>query len=319
MVVQHFNLRFTQDAADDSGDQIFGFTGNGNSQFLTNSGKINPEIRVASGEWVRTRIIYAGWDAGALDMTISRESGSGDCEMQLLAKDGIYISDFPRDINLAPPGGRADIMVRCSGREGSTYQITGLDMDMGIITIIGEVDSEPMRAWTPVLPYYLADLQDSVVPTGCSCPTRIGTCTCDGNCPDALQSDSNPFAAHRRRKRQQPGPPQDRCISGRPMEHDLEPLNLQKFNVLQERVLAGIDIHPYHQHTWSFQLIRGVAGDDDENSYNALKDSFLIFIENQTFLYFSFFENADHFEKNVDFSTLLALQNRRLAGCLFEY
>ena len=39
-----------------------------------------------------------------------------NCEMFLLAKDGIYIRDFPRAISKAriPGGGRADVMVRCS-------------------------------------------------------------------------------------------------------------------------------------------------------------------------------------------------------------
>lgn len=36
--------------------------------------------------------------------------------MKLLAKDGIYITDFPRHILVAniPSAGRADIMVRCN-------------------------------------------------------------------------------------------------------------------------------------------------------------------------------------------------------------
>jgi len=36
--------------------------------------------------------------------------------MQLLAKDGVYIYDYPRFISKTsiPGGGRADVMVRCN-------------------------------------------------------------------------------------------------------------------------------------------------------------------------------------------------------------
>ena len=51
------------------------------------------------------------------------------------------------------------------------------------------------------------------------------------------------------------------------MEADKEPIHMQKFDTVQERSLLNTKAHPYHQHTWSFQLISGIAGDDDENAY----------------------------------------------------
>ena len=140
MIIQHFDLETTQDVADDSGDNMFSYTTNGDTDFLTNSGLVNPDITVASMEWIRARVIYAGWDAGALDMEITLTSGSGACEMVLLAKDGIYISDFPRTITTGriPPGGRADIMIRCNADDGAIFQIAGVgNMDMGRIVVSG--------------------------------------------------------------------------------------------------------------------------------------------------------------------------------------
>ena len=45
--------------------------------------------------------------------------------MVLLAKDGIYISDFPRVISgtSIPAGGRADIVVRCGS--AGTFDVQG--------------------------------------------------------------------------------------------------------------------------------------------------------------------------------------------------
>ena len=76
--------------------------------------------------------------------------------MQLLAKDGIYISDYPREITIAriPPGGRADIMVRCQG-EGASFQITGKGMNMGVINVnSATVSSTDLQAWAPTYPTY---------------------------------------------------------------------------------------------------------------------------------------------------------------------
>lgn len=77
-------------------------------------------------------------------------------EMQLLAKDGIYIYDFPREITIGriPPGGRADIMVRCLADEDSVFQIWGKEMEMGqLIVTDEEVDSDDLEAWAPEMPY----------------------------------------------------------------------------------------------------------------------------------------------------------------------
>ena len=48
--------------------------------------------------------------------SVAFHPGSEHCEMKLLAKDGIYLDDAPRDISTAilSPGNRADLAVRCN-------------------------------------------------------------------------------------------------------------------------------------------------------------------------------------------------------------
>ena len=79
-----------------------------------------------AGEWIRLRLIHAGWLKSALDLRIA------GCEMQLIAKDGVYVRDLPRAITQASliNAGRADIMVRCM-QPGSTFAIMGTSSPSG--------------------------------------------------------------------------------------------------------------------------------------------------------------------------------------------
>ena len=58
--------------------------------------------------------------------------------MQLLAKDGIYIADFPRRIDVArvPAGGRADVMIRCASR--GRVAVTSEGKLLSTIAVSGE-------------------------------------------------------------------------------------------------------------------------------------------------------------------------------------
>lgn len=77
--------------------------------FLVN-GLYNPEVSIEAGRWTRVRIVYAA---------ISHQIYFGlpdECEMKLLAKDGVYLPLAPRNVSFAflGPGNRADLLVRCS-------------------------------------------------------------------------------------------------------------------------------------------------------------------------------------------------------------
>jgi len=83
-------------------------------------------------QWERWRLIYGGWEIFVMNIHID----SDHCEMKLLAKDGIYIKDFPRRIGKTdiPSGGRADVMIRCS-KEG-TYDLSDERYKIGSVTVI---------------------------------------------------------------------------------------------------------------------------------------------------------------------------------------
>ena len=87
--------------------------------------------------------------AQALDLAVAAPNIG--CEMQLLAKDGIYLADAPRQISQArvPAGGRADVMVRCS--TAGSYRPSTQGMILGAGTsIAGSCAGSPSRggrAW----------------------------------------------------------------------------------------------------------------------------------------------------------------------------
>jgi FtsP/CotA-like multicopper oxidase with cupredoxin domain len=105
-IAQYFNIRELESVIRDSGDGVLSFSGNTENEFVTVNGQLDPMIQVDAGEWFRLRVVWANFLEGDLDLRIP------GCEMQLLAKDGIYIRDFPREISEAPvpSGGRADIV-----------------------------------------------------------------------------------------------------------------------------------------------------------------------------------------------------------------
>jgi len=100
MLLQDFDLGRTQAVADEMKDGKFSFgPGRNGSNFnhRTVNGQYKPEVSARPNEWMRWRIIYAGHNTHAMDVRIRDEN----CEMFLLAKDGIYIQDFPRPITVA--------------------------------------------------------------------------------------------------------------------------------------------------------------------------------------------------------------------------
>jgi len=78
--------------------------------FLVN-GDYNATHYVAANAWTRLRIVYA-----AIDQQLYFSLPEG-CDMELMAKDGVYIRDMPRRTSYAyfGSGNRADFLVRCAG------------------------------------------------------------------------------------------------------------------------------------------------------------------------------------------------------------
>lgn len=105
-IAQYFEVDELQRVARISGDRVFSISGHSSNRFVTVNGQLNPTIEVDAGEWFRLRIVWVNFLQGDLDLQID------NCDLQLLAKDGVYIRDYPRRIFRAevPSGGRADIV-----------------------------------------------------------------------------------------------------------------------------------------------------------------------------------------------------------------
>lgn len=105
-IAQYFDVEELREVAQTAGDNVFSISGHSTNEFVTVNGQMNPTIEVDAGEWIRLRVVWVNFLQGNLDLRIS------NCEMQLLAKDGVYIRDYPRQIFEAevPSGGRADIV-----------------------------------------------------------------------------------------------------------------------------------------------------------------------------------------------------------------
>ena len=78
--------------------------------FTLVNGLVKPVISVTQGQWTRLRIINTAWELLHFNFSVD------GCEHSLLAKNGVYVANFPRAITgaLVPGGGRADVMVRCN-------------------------------------------------------------------------------------------------------------------------------------------------------------------------------------------------------------
>jgi len=76
------------------------------------NGQLTPKITIVEGQWTRFRIIFAA----VYKALIIYGDGPGQCDFQLLAKDGVYLDVAPRKIDIIylGSGNRADVAVRCT-------------------------------------------------------------------------------------------------------------------------------------------------------------------------------------------------------------
>jgi len=226
LVVQDLALQELSRIAQRSGDSLVWSAPAGNPpDLLVINGEHMPEIAATPGQWQRWRVIFAGWrnvGRSALNLAVD------GCTMQLLAKDGMYISDFPRSIQLAPipAGGRADVMVKCPS-PSSRYRVTSGETLIGYVdTSAVQVSSSELSSWSPVLPDYMQDLQTTPASEGCSCETEV----------------------------------EEASINGVPFSEDTVLHETFLGAVVERKIETGG--HPYHQHFYPFQLVDGFRSSD---------------------------------------------------------
>ena len=207
------------------------------------NGKYRPNLTVIPGEWYRFRTIYAGWLKDNLDLQIVSADDDDDidntvrpCETILLAKDGIYIKDYPRPIDIfpLPAGGRADIMVRCP-TEGS-FIAKHYTAKEDLFTIASKLPKRqkkikmspgPTIGFVWDFPAYLTDLQEETTEPGCDCTTKLSRRE-----DLAFVVNNRQFAAD-------------------------SYLHTVSYGDVAERTLTGLAKHTYHQHVYPFQVQTG--------------------------------------------------------------
>jgi len=248
LVVQHFSIGDTTKIAkatfvdDDKTDAVFKFEAGPGfcddpdlCNFRLVNGQYQPKLHIKRGEWQRLRVIFAGWGVGdpaSLNFKISNNSDGEACETNLLAKDGIYLRDYPRPLTSfpIPAAGRADIMVRCEKK--GTYSITHFDTDEVLFTIESEgplvKSEEPSFNFfeNQKFPNYLEDVRHETPSEGCSCDTSMGFSGGKG------------------------------AINGVQYQPYKAVHSIQVGKII-ERKIRGISFHPYHQHVNPFQITEG--------------------------------------------------------------
>jgi len=217
LLVHYWFLPFTENVRNQMRDDLLKFgpgTQTTKTIFRTVNGQYQPKHTVKQNEWQRWRIVYSNWARQELDLKFD------SCEMYLLAKDGVYINDYPRRIFIAPipTAGRADIMVRC--QEVGTFEVR----DYAAVLMTVEVTSSDIEAislqpWTPTFPSYLESMLDAPPDKGCSCSTQIGNNAVNG-------IKYNPFVY----------------------------IHTAKYGANMERDLINIGAHPFHMHVYPFQI-----------------------------------------------------------------
>jgi len=250
LMLQCLPRKLLEQAAIASHDRLFHIDrwGWGPELWLVN-GAPEPVLQVQAGRWYRVRMIMAGV-ASWLHLDF------GNCEVALLAKDGIYIDDFPRWISKVtlPPGGRVDVVMRCNSSVNGSDQhkvqsLPGLGGkafvgDLFTIHVEGagakdDLLDQHLSPWSaPSRPAYLQDTRATAKPA-CACSTSMGL---GGN---------------------------TRWIEGHLWEGSHRYLHRSPEGAVVERWITGINKHPYHQHNYPFQIVNmtigNITGDLEED------------------------------------------------------
>eukprot|EP00941_MAST-03F_sp_MAST-3F-sp1_P002348 g2348.t1 len=170
-----------------------------NTDLVMVNGQLQPKVQMSRG-WYRWRLLLASVGSQmrfvierADDGEATEESSDGTdvpCELGILAKDGIYLRDFPRSMDYVKmvSGSRVDVVVRCK-EEGNYRLITRNDsssnscgggygcIEPGVEILSLEVSDEFCangcanqldtdlleKSVTPVYPNYLQDLRIATV------------------------------------------------------------------------------------------------------------------------------------------------------------
>jgi len=233
------------------------------TDFRLVNGLYQPQLQFQTNKWQRFRTIYAGWTNSKNGPTLNIKfknqvkDSPNVCSTYLLAKDGIYINDYPRELEYfpIPLAGTADIMVKCDPGRYDVTHFTGDELLMTLDVTCADdgsgggtvscargthVASKNFFAQPgfreKYFPGYLQDVREKPVGDGCSCDTLLEQAI------DGADKVSN-------------------SINGKLYQRN-EAVHTVQLNDVIERKIVGVDDHPYHQHVYPFQLTSGFCDPD---------------------------------------------------------
>ena len=113
LFVKQISQRTLENVANQMNDEMLeiNISRGAENVFRIVNGQYQPVLKMQPGEWQRWRIAYANLFPDKLNLRFYQSSS---CEIQLLAKDGVYIHDYPRAVDMLPipTSGRADVIER---------------------------------------------------------------------------------------------------------------------------------------------------------------------------------------------------------------
>jgi len=264
-------------------------------RFVTVNGKYQPIATIVRGKWERWRFLYAGWQDLPLDFGITVDGNQADCEFYLLAKDGIYINDYPRGPMLSnsqgftmlpiPPGGRADFMVRCHNVGGTTrFEALHRRHFFMVNVVEDETTNSPQTStnnnnntnltsnltssnFSSVSTAFVESSHSASVLEGTRESTLTPWSIPASDLPAYLQPTQELF-------------PSDGCTcttkfdgkedSSRVNQQIYRPgnrfMHTSYLGAVVERKLLGLEEHSYHQHVYPFQIIDFPVQETDEGN-----------------------------------------------------
>ena len=271
LVVQHFTLDFLErlynDVGTDGGDADFLTWYNESScvedgDFYTLNGQYQPTICLESGVWKRLRIINPDY-VDSITMYFDNPS----CELKLISRDGILLSNSPRNVShiWLTTGNRADVAIRCISNqtydfnstlneENETFEIHDQNGDIyGFVELFTSLDTQfmdyteltpfvPKRAtYTPDLMNYEGEFQEF---------------TTVRNNGRIRVTDFLGITIRRN------------SINGVSFTTDTDPINFVDIGSVVELDIIQSpqgDVHPFHLHVYPFQVIDGGFNTSHEN------------------------------------------------------
>jgi FtsP/CotA-like multicopper oxidase with cupredoxin domain len=214
------------DAAGTGGDRLLSGT---LDPTWTVNGKIQGNLCMPANEWQHWRLLLADPDAKLKEVSVGSE-----CEVALLARDGVWRTVAPKDLSSnsldLTGASRADLAVRCSADsiikvDNKIVAYVFADSSLTPNTLVGPYD-EGGSTWSAIRPNYLRDLRSITGPIN-----------------------------------EQEITISSRTLNRKPFNAEIPTFSISAEGI-QEWTIKDSLRHPFHLHVYHMQM-NGVCGSDD--------------------------------------------------------